>query len=291
MAALFFLAFAPASYSSTLFLTQDICVNATCSGASPQSSYSGSNAGTGESDYSGAIYKGSSDPLDTFDEYGMICTAPGSTCADYGTPGFTYGNEDLVTITRQTEMFYSEGYYRFLDTFTNNTSTDISGDIVFYGNIPWLPGGGESNETPNPGCGSPTSSLYVECDDGSGLMNDQNDRPAIAMVAGNDSWAASNISYALDGRSPTFIIQVDLTPGQSISILQFVVLDANADGSPDVADAESLATSLQNNPNLSGFTATQIDSIANFDTPEPGTFSLVGAFLAFGFIAARRRRA
>jgi hypothetical protein len=293
---LFFLAFAPAGYSSTIVLSSDICTTQNCN--SQNGSYSGANAGTGldsfgDGDDSGAIDKGTVGPggpglsndYDTFDTYGAICTSIAGTDCDKNYASFLNGNSGSVSINALTQELTSgsNGFYRFVDTFTAGSQGFI-GNVVFYGNIAWL----NEGDTANSGCGSPASSLVVECNDTPGFDN----RMAIGFLAGNDAWAATHISYELDGDTPTFIINLDLAPGQSISIAQFVLLAGTGTGPfvPNPAGALAEADYLQNNPDFSGLTTAQIDGIANFDTPEPGTFGLVSVCLAIGLFTLRRQR-
>jgi hypothetical protein len=282
---LFFLAAASISFGTSLFLNQDVCTTVNCT--SFAASFSGTNAGTGESDLSGVIDKGTPDPSDTFDQYGFLCTGPGITCAtSFNSLSVNYGNTNLLSIARQTDEFFSSGYYRFLDTFTNNTATPVSGDILIYGNLAWITEG----QTADQPFATDPSQLNVFVDSG-------NDRPAIGLVSGNNPWSDANIIFSLDGRSPAYIVQLNVAPGQSVSLLSFVVLAGTpVDNSPapttydpDSPGALALALSLMSTPDLEGLTSDQIDSIVNF-TPEPGTLGLVGVCLIAGGLTLRRRK-
>ena len=270
-----------------MLISSDVCTTANC--GSLGSSYNSSNNGTGldtynDGDDSGAINKGTNSPYDTFSTYGVICTSTSATDCSKEYSSVLGGNTGSLSVNRLTQEIIngSSSYYLFFDTFTAGAN-GFSGDVVFYGNLAWM----QAGDTTNSGCASPSSSLVVECDDKSGA-----NRPAVGFVAGNDAWASTYITYQLDGDSPTFIYNFtganSLGAGQSVSVAQFVLLEGSGGGpyTPNPSGALSEAAAIQGDPNLGGLNA------KNFDpTPEPATFGLVGAGLALGFSALRRRRA
>jgi hypothetical protein len=273
------LLFVQTGYCTTFSISNPgICVNEFCDSPSPQTSYTGPNAGTGESDYSGVIQNGATTPFENFDSYGWICLASSSPdCLAASTAG--------LTISRETNEFPGSGsnYFSFLDTFTNSTGSTISGNIVFFGNYAFMQGSPAGDTATQV---SYTNFLQV-------VQDSLSELPAMAFVTGNNAWAQNNISFVLNGDSPTYTFSVSLAPGQSISLLQFVVLAATVGSggnvTPDLGTVASVAQGLLDNPFV-GLSNSQIAGIVNFSVvPEPGTLGVAGLGLWLGCRKLPRR--
>jgi hypothetical protein len=244
-----------ASQFTTLF---DVCQNTNCS--SFGANYTGP-AGTSETDHRGAIDKGG---MDAFDFFGIAW------------------NIGALTLNRRVDAMPSENTYRFLDTYTNNTSSPITQTVLLEGNLT-----SNGNHT-----------LLVQ-DPFLTVDKDNTDRiPTVAMVNGNDDWARYNMRVLYGGRAYYLAIHLDLDPGQSISILNFAFLAFDNGTIRNVAGDSALAISTGQNleaaPDYSGLSAQDIDKIANFKTgnyaPEPATAALVALGIALSFTLRRRPR-
>jgi hypothetical protein len=271
------------AHSGTIFIPNDICTTYNCT--SQSSSYTGANAGTGENDYSGVIYKGTPDgsgPVyyDTFDAFGWVCTSTsGSADCSTGSNGALLSGNTGSISSLTMDTVETSSYYAFDDTFTAGAS-GFSGYVVVFGNLAGL----QEGDTYNPGCSTPSSPLLVECNDASGLDN----RPAISFVAGNNAWAASHIGYQLEGDTATFIINLNLAPDTSESLGMFVVLDGTGTGpyTPNPLEAYADGSAIQQDPNFN-FAGGQVPE--NFsEAPEPGTIGLVSGCLVAGYFIRRR---
>jgi hypothetical protein len=239
-------------------------------GSSQGQQYVGAGAFGG---FVGAVFDGGND---AFDNYGRW--------QDPGPSGSS------LSFTRRVEALTASNTYRFLDTFTNATGTTISTTITFTGNL-----GSDGDEAID--LSSPGITVAHES-----RSNGSTTDPVIAHVYGNNAFAAANMSAVIGLETYTSTANIVLAPGESIGILQFAYLSredtlitdygSGTNGSNTVgayiADAIAVGNALLSNPDLSGFSQSEIASIANFSAvPEPSSVVFLSVALA---MMGRRRR-
>jgi hypothetical protein len=243
------LAAASASQLTTLF---DVCQNTNCS--SFGASYMGPNAGTGIVDSRGSVEKGG---MDAFDFFGYIT------------------NLGPLTLNRRVDAMPSQNTYRFLDTYTNPTTSFIAETVLFRGNL---------THNGNHSILLQTPFLTVDKDN-------TNRIPTVALANGNNAWAQNNMNVSYDGREYILGIHLSLDPGQSVNILNFAFLAFDTGTVRDVAGDSALAKSvgqkLVDTPNYSGLSQQDINKVVNY-TPEPATSGLVA--LGIGLALTLRKR-
>ena len=222
------------------------------------STYSGSVA------FSGVIGGG----YDAFDNYGYL-TGLGA-----------------LTLDRQIDALTSINTYRFWDIFTNNTADHISQIVRFSGNL------GSDSTTVND-----LTDTYRQISHELFSFGHSHD-PVVALVNGNNAWAAANMNHVLTSGDYYYIdIALDLNPGESVGILNFAFLardedrdqyDPEPELSADIALALSASAGLVTNPYVDGIDSQELALLVNFDlggtpppsVPEPSTFVLA----AFGLL-------
>lgn len=191
--------------------------------------------------------------------------------------GFYNSGVEGLSQVRQVELL-SGNVYRFFDTFTNNSGSQVTTTLNFFGNL-----GSDGDElVSHDGAG-----LIVSCtDDGAGQCTQQ---PVLALVSGNNGLGQAaitpdryNVRYA-----------ITLAPGQSLSLLNFAFLasDINGPTTADQALAQSTGLALLAAPRLDGLSEQQIAGIANFaisPVPEPAQWLL--ALIGLGALGLTRRR-
>lgn len=249
------------------------------------------------------IYNGSDTSNNT--SYSGAYTSSQGVVSDGGLDafdGFGYlQNYSGLAVQRQADVLQDLDTYRWVDTLTNNSNSDFSGSIRFFGNL------GSDSGTVVDATGAFST---VSHESHSGRTFD----PVFGFVWGNNSWAANNVSLSRNYDSVYSDITLNLGIGESISIVHFAGLFA-----PDADDyytdsygrmwrnsstpynptdyinaAQSWASGMIANPYFSGLSANTIASIANFDDggqiPVPAPLTLMGLGLAaIGF--ARKRKA
>lgn len=231
------------------------------------SSYTGVGSGASlNANPAGAIYDGG---RDAFDNYGA------------------YLNLGSLTHTRQTLML-GNNTYRFFDTFTNASSrSTVLQNVVFTGDL----GSDDLTQivTATPG-------LRVTCEGSGGNCSGD---PVIASVYSNNGSGVVTYTQGYHGPADRYNVtfQLSVAAGESVSLLNYVYLASNVNGTnnTDIGIANARGLSLQQAPNVIGLTQTQLSQVRNFDlsalpaVPEPATWAMmIGGFGIVG--GALRRR-
>lgn len=228
------------------------------------SSWSGSNPNLGFVGNSG---------FDAFDGYGYL------------------RNLGPLTVQRQVDVLTAANTYRWLDIFTNSTTSAVTQTIQFYGDL------GSDNRTREEGRGA--GLLLTSDRNGNNILNNNYSDPVLAHVSGFTSFAGGTIAPAQLVRMNThgnhtddYLLNITLTlaPGESAGILNFVGLSRSTplNFADDLTFAATLGNDLLANPILTGLTPQQISTVRNFATPEPGVIALLLA--GMGVLWWRRRR-
>jgi amidase len=192
-----------------------------------------------------------------------------------------------VLISRAIFINRNANWGRWLDTFTNTTKAPLTIKVAFGGQSGLGAAGGNSSTIVNTSSGDATvapGDSWVAV--ATPLDIDKPDTmvggPQITVTGSFDfagHWLhdpfANPLSYAgHDGNFQAYVNSITLPPGQSRSLLHFIVLGqrVNASSSAGVrAGVEATATALAAAPNLAGLTPGEICTIANFDTSKQCT--------------------
>jgi hypothetical protein len=221
------------------------------------------------STYQGNVNDGGRDALDGYGYYLGFSDSP------------AFGG---LTATRQVEAITALNVYRFFDTFTNNSASTIDTILTFAGNL-------GSDDVTHVLASGPN--YLVSCQwNGTACFSD----PVVASISGNNGLGTIGfLASPPDTYNASF--HVTVAPGASISLLNFVFLasDENGTAPSDTALAIDTAQSLVAHPYLDGLTDSQIGNIVNFSfgaSPAPEPASWATMLIGFGVIGStvRRRR-
>ena len=178
---------------------------------------------------------------DAFDGYGAI---------------FNFAD---LTLNRQVNTIQSIRSYRFIDTFTNNTTDPIQTSLFYLGNL-----GSDTNTViveEGPFRAITFQDAFAPFDSPSGDFD-----ALIAFTTGNNQFATDFVTGDLFANGFIFSCDVSLEPGQSIGLMHFATLIKDAvDREEDLAIATSFSDELLKDPYTVGLTPAQVQSVANFD--------------------------
>jgi hypothetical protein len=200
-----------------------------------------------------------------------------------------------LSISRRVGTLASLNVYRWIDTYTNESEEAITVDVAFWSNL-----GSDGLETVALQDSFRFVSYETESFRGELVPTD----PVVAMMHGNNTWAAEHISLTrFDDEGPTFLsddilrtFRLTIGASQSVSLMFADLLAYTTDESgffglpEDVDTAMSRSAALIADPSalFADLERGLAESIVNWTIPAPGscaTFVLMAGF------ALRRRRA
>jgi amidase len=186
-----------------------------------------------------------------------------------------------VLVSRSVYVNRGANWGRWIDTFTNTTNTPLTVRVAF---------GGQSGI----GASGPNSSVVVKTSSGDPQLNSTDNwvevaSPADEALSGgpqvtvigkvefagnwlnrlNGTFARPLTLYGHEGNFQAYGNVLTLSPGESRSVLHFVVLGERVTAATLArvrAAVEATATQLAAAPDVSGLTPAEICSIVNFDT-------------------------
>ncbi len=219
---------------------------------------------------------------DAFDGWGALYGTYDTTKYDGAEYATAFNGLDA---TRQTEDYtvataLPTNAVRWYDSFTNNTSDEITANIAFGGNP------GSDNNTTILGSGDG----YIVT--GQGATSGQSVDPVILHIYGNKTDAMTT-HFVAGNQHPYILYPLTVAAGQTVSILNFDLLygstgrGADSDGSIYAADAAAALAEGElfiNSPVLDGLTLEQIATIINWNINTDGQLAAAGAAsnLSFG---------
>lgn len=222
--------------------------------------------------------------FDAYDGAGFILAGTGAR----GEPA-----QPTMSIRRRIDAFTSMNIYRWIDTYTNTGEETITVNVAFWTNL-----GSDGGE-------------FVAAQDAFRFVSFEDDfltgttptDPVVAMMHGNNDWAAANISLVrFDDQDENFWLDdiwrfftLVLEPGESRSLmfadfLAYAPDEFGFQGSPedvDLALARSAELIADPTDLFSDLERGLADSIVNWTIPAPGTACILG----LSAITMRRRRA
>lgn len=201
-----------------------------------------------------------------------------------------------VSITRRVDALTELNIYRWLDTYTNTTERPVSIDLAFYSN---LGSDGFDQTLVNDSFRLVTSEIFVPKRSDVYVPTD----PVVAMMHGNNDWAATNITVTKEFDIVRRRFVFELAPGASATLMfaDFLAYTPTLNegeggvfyGDPgtieDVQLAISRSADLIADPSVlfEGIETRGLGPILNWTIPSPGA-AAVGALA--GLVALRRRR-
>ncbi|WP_381167017.1 MULTISPECIES: amidase [Streptomyces] len=202
---------------------------------------------------------------------------------------------DGIAVQRKLVINSGKSYGRFFDTFTNTTRQRQSVDVAFGGQLGYNTGSNQSAiaatstgdqrisradawaEWYTPTAGSGSASFNGPSATTIGTPGYAKSLSRVGNFL-RDPFKNPLPTTGDEANHPAFINRLELAPGQSLSLLHFVVtgLSENralnsgaavpAAGS-QVSDVGATASSLTRSPNLAGLSTAEICSLVNYDVP------------------------
>lgn len=200
---------------------------------------------------------------------------------------------DGVAVKRELKIDQEESYGRFLDTFTNTSKQPQEIEVAFGGQVGYDTGTNQSDVadtsdgddevtsadgwvsfyTPSDGPGSASANGPSATTIGTPGYAGSLDRVGIFL---RDPFVNDLPETGDEANHPGFVNTITLAPGESRSVVHFVVTGlSETSGAPDgsgvpaagsqVAAVEAKAAELTAAPDLAGMTVPEICSLANYD--------------------------
>ncbi|AEG45405.1 amidase [Isoptericola variabilis] len=190
-----------------------------------------------------------------------------------------------VRITRTIDVERSEGYGRWLDTLTNTTKKPLTVEVAFGGQT----GFGSTGTNASSVVLSSSGDSVLDRSDtwttsASGTSGTRTTQGPTATVAGSfdrtGNWLRDTFGQPYSGEGhlanfPAYVHTLTLDPGQSASVLNFVVVGrpvTAATSEAEIAKVSDLAARLAAAPDVDGLSAKELASVVNFEglTAHPG---------------------
>jgi amidase len=188
-----------------------------------------------------------------------------------------------VLVTRKLDLTSKAGTAQFFDTFTNTSTKPVTVDASFGGSL----GYGV------PGPASTTAGTVSASSSGDAVIDDA-DTWATATVAGSSAYRSTGVvvgegvvrvgnqqldpfttDYSPSGsaaNNPGFVHELTLQPGETSSLLQYVVVGAAGDQTAITGATSGLAAA----PTLSSLSVDEICTISNWDLEQLAGFDDAG---------------
>ncbi|NHI17980.1 amidase [Microbacterium excoecariae] len=208
-----------------------------------------------------------------------------------GRSAFTSTNAveiDEVAVSRELVLDADGGYGRFFDTFTNTSREPISLEVAFGGELGYATGTNQSAiATTGDGDASVTAA-----DGWASWFTPSSSEPGAASANGPSATVFGTPGYAGgldrmgdfqqgpfteplaesgdDANHPGFVTTLEIAPGQTSSLVHYVVTglserSGGVEPGSQVTAVGETAAALAASPDLSGLSAPEVCSIANFD--------------------------
>jgi amidase len=180
-------------------------------------------------------------------------------------------------VTRTVDIVQEQGYGRWLDTVTNTTDDDLRVEVAFGGQTGYGSTGTNSSAVVASSSGDAvldTGDAWTQTASGAGTTTWQG--PTATVTGSFDrsgNWLRDTFSqeYSAKGHLanyPAYVNTLTLEPGESASLLHFVVVGTRVTADTveaETAETAELASGLAAEPDLDGLSEDQVASIVNFD--------------------------
>lgn len=231
-----------------------------------------------------AVTVSSATPLQIAEQANLTTTSEWSLVADGLHDAFDGAfyilDQGPASVSRRIDTLNSIQTYRVLDIYTNNTSAPIAISPRSYTNL-----------------GSDGAEKVLSQTAFRSITEDlSGSDPVLAFTYGNNAFASSKLAGTVGSGDWTLLLNAtNLDPGQRIGILYFATLiKDDTDRSGDGALATARSNALTGSPDLSGLSAAEIATIANFAVaavPVPAALPLFATGLGIiGLLNWRRRK-